>query len=392
MKKIYTIYFVILLFVFSLSVGFFTHSLISTPETNTTPNQETEPEEEQSVTSKDETLELLNSLSLDEKIGQMLIISYRTNDTLDSKLTNILTTVKPGGFILFKENLKDYEKAQSFIYDIKNTSTIPMFISIDEEGGRVDRFASMQNYTYTKIPPMLEIGNGNDENLAYQTGENIATILQEFNINMDFAPVADVFSNPDNTVIGNRSFGSNPYLVARMSSALAKGLSDNKIIPVYKHFPGHGNTVTDSHVDLPVVTKNKEELLKSDLIPFVNAINNNAELIMIGHLAIPNITNDFTPASLSKTLITDILKNELGYQNLVITDALNMKALTKYYSEKETYELAINAGVDILLMPNDPIKAIEDIKASINEGTISMDSINNSVLKILSLKKKYNLT
>ena len=176
-----------------------------------------------------------------------------------------------------------------------------------------------------------------------------------------------------------------------MSTALAKGLSDNNIIPVYKHFPGHGNTTTDSHYELPIITKTKDELLKSDLIPFVNAIDNNAEIIMVGHLALPNITKDYTPASLSNIIITDILKNELGYQGIIITDALNMQAITKNYQEKETYELAINAGVDILLMPNNPKQAISLIKESINEGTITEENIDNSVYKILKLKKKYNI-
>ena len=340
---------------------------------------------------EDEITEYLNTLSLDEKIGQMLFIDYRTTTTLNNDLKNLLTTTKPGGFILFTENLQDYETSKKFISDLQANSKIPLFIGIDEEGGRVDRLSKMKNYSYEPIPPMLEIGNTNDENNAYKTGVTISKILQDFNINLDFAPVTDVYSNPLNTVIGNRSFGSDPYLVARMSTALAKGLSDNNIIPVYKHFPGHGNTEIDSHYNLPVLKQTKEELLKNDLIPFINAIDNNAEMIMVGHLALPNITNDFTPASLSKVLITDILKNELGYQNLVITDALNMQAITNYYSAKEIYELAINAGVDILLMPTNPQNAIKLIKESISEGTIKEESINSSVYKILKLKSKYNI-
>ena len=158
---------------------------------------------------------------------------------------------------------------------------------------------------------------------------------------------------------------------------------------VYKHFPGHGNTSVDSHEDLPIVTKTKEELLKDDIIPFMDAIKNGEEVIMIGHLAVPSITGDNTPASLSRKIITDLLKNELGFKGLVITDALNMGALTNNYTQDEVYIKAINAGVDILLMPNGSKDALNTIRDAVNKGMISEDTINNSVRKILTLKYKY---
>ncbi len=340
---------------------------------------------------KNKAEKLLETLTLDEKIGQMLFISYEDSDTLNTNLTNILTTVQPGGFILFSENLKNYSKSLSFIKDIKEHSKIPIFLGIDEEGGKVDRLKNITGYKYDLIPDMASIGATNNEEEAYQVGTQLANILNDFGLNIDFAPVSDVLTEDTNKVIGTRSFGSDPYLVARMTRALAKGLSDNSIIPVYKHFPGHGSTTTDSHIDLPIINKTKEELLKTDLIPFKNAIANNAQIIMIGHLALPLITGDYTPASLSKTIVTDILKNELGYENVIISDALNMKALTKYYTTEEIYELAINAGIDILLMPENPINTVKTIKKLITENKITEEQINNSVLKILQLKEKYNL-
>ncbi len=342
-------------------------------------------------TTKNKAEKIFDTLTIEEKIGQMLFISYESSDTLNSNLQNILTTAKPGGFILFQENLKNYSTAISFIKDLKDNSEIPIFLGIDEEGGRVDRLSNIKGYTYEKIPDMASIGATLDEEKAYETGTNLANILNDFGLNIDFAPVADVLTNEDNKLIGNRSFGSDPYLVARMTRGLAKGLSDNNIIPVYKHFPGHGDTSTDSHIDLPIINKTKEELLKTELIPFKNAIENNAEMIMIGHLSLPLITGDYTPASLSKTIVTDILKNELGYDNVIISDALNMKALTKYYTTEEIYELAINAGIDILLMPSNPINAVNTIKKLVEENKITEDQINTSVLKILKLKEKYNL-
>ncbi len=339
---------------------------------------------------KDKATTILESLTLDEKIGQMLFISYR-QENMDDKLKNILTNIKPGGFIFFSENFQEYDNAQKLISDIKSTGDIPLFLGIDEEGGRIDRLKNIKGYSYEKIPPMLNIGATNKVLTAYQTGCNIAKILNDFNLNLDFAPVIDVYSNPNNTVIGNRSFGSDPKLVSNMGLNLAQGLKDNNIIPVYKHFPGHGNTSKDSHYELPVITKNKEYLLNNDLIPFIDAIKNDADVIMIGHLAVPSITKDNTPASLSKELITNFLKNELNYQNLIITDALNMQAITKNYSNKEVYELAINAGVDVLLMPNNVEDAINTIKELINENKITEEQINSSVLKILNLKLKYNI-
>lgn len=333
---------------------------------------------------------IVNSMTIDEKIGQLFIIHYNKPE-ITEEFKHILETVKPGGFTLFNENIKTYEQTTKLIKDINSTAKIPMFISIDQEGGRVQRLKSMPGMNIINIPSMSKIGESNDENQAYNTGITIANDLKKFSINMNFAPVIDIYLNPKNTVIGDRSFGNNAKTVSKMGLSLANALKNNNIIPVYKHFPGHGNTEKDSHVEIPIITKTKEELYQDELIPFKNAISNNADIIMVGHLALPKITNDYTPASLSKQVVTDLLKNELGYKNLIITDALNMKAITNNYSEKQIYELAINAGVDILLMPNDPILAFNSIKKSLEEGTINETAITKSVEKIIALKLKYNI-
>ena len=333
---------------------------------------------------------IVNSMTIDEKIGQLFIIHYNKPE-ITEEFKHILETVKPGGFTLFNENIKTYEQTTKLIKDINSTAKIPMFISIDQEGGRVQRLKSMPGMNIINIPSMSKIGESNDENQAYNTGITIANDLKKFSINMNFAPVIDIYLNPKNTVIGDRSFGNNAETVSKMGLSLANALKSNNIIPVYKHFPGHGNTEKDSHVEIPIITKTKEELYQDELIPFKNAISNNADIIMVGHLALPKITNDYTPASLSKQVVTDLLKNELGYKNLIITDALNMKAITNNYSEKQIYELAINAGVDILLMPNDPILAFNSIKKSLEEGTINETTITKSVEKIIALKLKYNI-
>ena len=329
--------------------------------------------------------EQLKEMSLEEKIGQMLIVSYE-GTSVTEELFSLLNQVKPGGFILFSNNFSDYEQTQKLIADIKSTSEIPMFISIDQEGGRVQRIKNLSDQEVTIIPPMYEIGLTRDEDFAYQVGKVIGEELRVFDINMDFAPVLDIYSNPNNTVIGDRSFGTTSDIVSTMAISLASGLQDTGVISVYKHFPGHGDTLEDSHDTLPIVTKTKEELMNFELIPFIQAIENEAEAIMVGHIAVPSITKDNTPATLSKVLIQDLLKDELGFQGLVITDGLNMKSLTNLYSQEEIYINAILAGADILLMPEFSLNTIKIIKNAVLNGEISEERIDDAVTKILTLK------
>ncbi len=326
----------------------------------------------------------LEQLSLEEKIGQMFIISY-SSESMDETL-KLIADYKPGGIILFKDNFKSYENTLKQIDQIKSVTSIPLFISVDQEGGRVQRLKELEDAQVTTIPPMRILGKTNHTLLGYRVGQVVAEELQVFGININFAPVLDIVSDANNHVIGDRSFGENIDVVSRMGIAFADGLEDHGVIAVYKHFPGHGSTISDSHYVLPVITKTKEELLASDLVPFQKAIDHGAEVIMVGHLAVPSISGDEVPASLSKPLITGLLKQEMGYQGLVVTDALNMGALTEYYTEKEIYELAIQAGVDILLMPVDISRALTYIKESLAEGKITEEQIDSSVRKILTLK------
>ena len=324
----------------------------------------------------------IDEMSLEEKIGQLLIISYRKDD-IKEKLPTILEEVKPGGFILFSENITTYDDTINLIKSIKNSNDIPLFIGIDEEGGNVQRLKNLKDYKTSDIPYMSYVKTIND---AYNLGKVIAEELRVFGINLDFAPVIDCNWDNPKSVIGKRAFEGDYTTVAKLGVSLAKGLKNNKVIPAYKHFPNHGATATDSHQDLPVINKTEEELLNNDLIPYQEAIKNNADMIMISHLALPQITKDYTPASLSYEIITNLLKKKLGFKGLVVTDALNMQALTKNYSEKEILIKAINAGADLLLMPEDPVNAVKIIKEAVNGGLISEERINESVEKILSLK------
>ena len=329
--------------------------------------------------------EQINNMSIEEKIGQMLIVTD-SSTIADEDLLKNLETIKPGGFILFSDNIESYEQTTKLIDDINSTADIPMFISIDQEGGRVARIKKLSDTEVTIIPPMYKLGLTKDEELAYEVGKVVGEELRALNINMDFAPVLDIYSNPENTVIGDRAFGSTAELVSNMALSFSQGLESTGVISVYKHFPGHGDTYEDSHNTLPIITKTKEELMELELIPFKDAIENGADVIMVGHLAIPSITGNSTPASLSKEVITELLKKELGFNGIVITDALNMGALTKQYTEEEIYINAINAGIDILLMLEFDNETIEIILKEVEEGIIKVEEINDSVEKILELK------
>ncbi|MDO4963114.1 MAG: glycoside hydrolase family 3 protein, partial [bacterium] len=325
----------------------------------------------------------LKTMSIEEKISQMLIINYE-NDEIDSNMINFLNTNSLGGIILMKNNITTFDKTKKLVSDFKSNSSIPLIISIEQEGGSVQRLQYLTDVSPTYIPFMYDLGLTSDDALAYEVGKVIGNELKTIGVNVVYAPVVDIYSNPFNTVIGKRSFSSNSNIVSHMANAVASGLEDIGVIPTYKHFPGHGDTDVDSHYNLPVINKTYDELNNLELTTFKSAIENDAKIIMVGHIALPKITNDLTPASLSKKIVTDILKHGLGYNGLVVTDALNMGGVTNKYSDCQIYTEAINAGVDLLLMPNNYIDAIECVKTNIKE-----DRINESVKKILMFKYTY---
>ena len=327
--------------------------------------------------------QMLESMTIEEKIAQMLII-YHKGDVVDDVLVSEIENVKPGGFILFANNISTYEKTKTFVDTLQNHSEIPMVITIDQEGGSVQRMKALTDPEATVIPEMYTLGTTNDEKLAYDVGRVMAEEMRTIGVNVVFGPVVDIASDVKQSFMGKRCFGSTPDVVSKMALGLAKGMEDNHIIATYKHFPGHGDTKTDSHTSLPIIRKGLKELQGEELIPFQNAIDGGAKMIMIGHIALPELTGDYTPASLSKEIVTDLLKTEMGYNGLVVTDALNMGALTNAYSNEEIYVKAIEAGVDLLLMPHDAAEAIKCIKEHVPESRI-----DESVRKILRFKCTY---
>lgn len=342
--------------------------------TATNPAQSYEP------LARDPIQDQLDSMTLDQKIAQMLIVE-RTTPTLSPDELPKLQTAPYGGYILMAEAYSTLAGTRELVQALQSSAQTPLIITTDEEGGSVQRLQSITDQAPTNLPDMYSVGATTSTDYAKTIGRVLAEELRVIGINVDMAPDADVFSNPDNTVIGRRSFSEDPTLVATMSEALADGLQSHGVTATFKHFPGHGDTDVDSHQELPIINRTREELDHSDLIPFTNAIAHHAKFIMVGHIALPNLTGDTTPATLSPAITTALLRDELGYQNLIITDALNMKALTDNYAEADIYTKAVQAGADLLLMPPNPTLAAETIRTTIPESRI-----DESVYRILSFK------
>lgn len=341
--------------------------------------------------------DMMTDMTLEQKIGQLFIVNLE--DVNNGLATTVFTEdikkninkYNVGGIILFQNNIKDREQLKLLTNNIQNNSNIPLFISVDEEGGIVSRLSDIPSMKVTKFENMADIGEKEDYNRAYIVGDTIGKEINELGFNLDFAPVADVITNPNNTEIGRRSFGSDPEIVANMVKEVVKGLQENNVSATLKHFPGHGGSEENSHNEFSYTPQTLEGMRKTEFLPFISGIEEDVDFIMISHISAPNVTGDNTPSSLSKTIITDLLRKELGYENIVTTDALNMKAISNYYSPKDAAIKAINAGADVLLMTPDFKNVYDHVLESVQNGTISEERINESVERILKVKIKRNI-
>lgn len=333
----------------------------------------------------------INSMTLDEKIGQLVIVGldgYELNDNAASMLRDY----KVGGFIVYGTNVKDSAQLLSLINTLKQANdgkAIPLFMSVDQEGGRIDRMPP----EIKRFPTNKDIGLKDDGALSLKIGKTIAEEIKAFGFNLDFAPVLDINSNPNNPVIGDRSFGPTEEVVSKLGVQTMKGLQSGGVIPVVKHFPGHGDTSVDSHIGLPVVTHNLNRLRGFELLPFKSAIRNKADAVLIAHILLPEIDPD-NPATFSKTIITGLLRNELGFGGVVITDDMTMGAIMQNYGISDAAVKSVNAGSDIILVAHDyamQVKVIEALRQAAADGIISEQRINESVYRILKLKAKYRL-
>lgn len=351
--------------------------------------------------------QLIKSMTLEEKIGQLFIIRP---DSLDPNLTTeqisnpyvygvtemdhqMIESLKEyhiGGIVIFQKNILSPSQLTDFIEEMKKQSEIPLFIGIDEEGGLVSRIANSKGFDVTKYESMETIGMTEESKKAYEVGLTIGSYLKRYGFNLDFAPVADVNTNPENIVIGNRSFGSDPALVAEMVSAEIAGFHQAGVMCCIKHFPGHGDTKGDTHKGYVSTEKTWEDLKQCELIPFINS-SEHTDMIMISHITAPNITSDGLPSSLSYEMIEGKLRKEMDYDGVVITDSMAMDAITQEYTSCTGAINSILGGADIILMPENFIEAYQGIYDAVKMGIIGEKRIDESVLRILSLKEKYDL-
>ncbi len=353
--------------------------------------KEMDPEELDDITMDALTTELMRQMTLEEKIGQLFIVNTDSLDfNAERKMTETmkenLKKYQPGGVIFFSFNLKNQKQTTKFITAMQACTKIPMFMSVDEEGGVVARIANTSGMTTTKFPSMAAIGKTGDPQKAYQVGSTIGQEIGEMGFNLDFAPVADLSTNADNTEIGERSFGSDTALVSEMVAQEVKGLQENGVSATLKHFPGQGNCEEDTHRGYAELGVAIDQLRDREFKPFSAGIAAGADFVMMSHVSVRSITQNEVPASLSSLMVKDILREELKYKNIIITDAMNMKIITKFYDPGQAALMAVKAGNDMILMPDDFVQSCKALKKAVRAGELSEKNIDQAVARILSVK------
>ena len=310
--------------------------------------------------------------------------------TLTDDMRAVLAAYPVGGVAIFGKNISDPETLRAFTEQLRDATTVPLFLGVDEEGGLVARLANNAAFGLPKYESAAAVGASGNPADAENMGRTIGGYLADYGFTVDFAPVADVYTNPANTVIGSRAFATDANTAAAMAGACARGLASQGVLPVYKHFPGHGDTSEDTHVGTVTLNKTLDDLRSCELVPFAQNVNN-APLIMAAHITVPQVTGDDTPASLSSVMLTDLLRGELGYQGLIVTDSLAMQAITDVYTPGQAAVKALQAGADLLLMPNGLADAYTAVLEAVQDGTIPQQRLDESVQRILQCKYQYGI-
>lgn len=373
-------------------------SLYASRSTQPVTEPPTEPSDPPTLpTETDPIQSIMDTMTLEEKLCQLFLVTPEAITPGDpitgipQSLADDLRQYPVGGIVLFSQNLLNRQQCQTMVAAYQELSRIPMFVCVDEEGGAVSRLGGNAAMDFPQFGPMASIGASGENSDAYHVGYTLGSELLELGFNLDFAPVADVDSNPKNTVIGDRAFSTDPETAAKMVSACVRGFRDAGTLCTLKHFPGHGDTAQDSHQGEVTLNKTLEELQKTELPPFSAGIQAGAPVVMVGHISLPKITGSDVPASLSPELITDLLRDSMGFNGLIITDAMNMGAITEQYSSDEAAVLAILAGCDLILMPEDLPEAIQALRQAVEDDTISAARIDESVRRILTMKLEYGI-
>ena len=336
---------------------------------------------------------IMDNMSDEEKVGQIFILAVRHTSygkpaiKMDSYLKSLIERYKPGGIILFSINYETPDQTKALISAFQEESKLPLFICTDEEGGKVSRLGKKETMEVYPLPPAREIASMNDPSICEEAAYVLGLDLRELGFNVNMAPVADVSrAGAGGRVIGNRSFSSDPDTAGIMTAAAVEGFTKAGISSVIKHFPGHGNVSGDSHNGFVRSLSSSEEFRSIDFEPFRRGIKSGVPFLMMGHIAAPSLSGDNTPASLSARIQQEIVRKELGFDGLIITDAMDMGAIKNSYSSGEAAIRAFNAGTDIILMPENPQNAINAFLRALKEGRISRARLDASVERILELK------
>ncbi|MBR3067212.1 MAG: glycoside hydrolase [Prevotella sp.] len=358
----------------------------------------------------DEVEAQLQQMTLREKVGQMFYVRPECLDTtihfnrpsgidqssdditkirlqaVNKTMRGVSEKYPVGGIILYAHNIEDEAQLARFIPEIRALNGSPL-LCIDEEGDRVARIGRNSNFNVKTYESMGAIGATGDPQNAYECGNTIGTYLKHYGFDIDFAPVADVNTNPENIVIGARAFSDNPEIAAPMVTSYLQGLKDAGVTGCIKHFPGHGDTKADTHFGYASTQKTWEEMLGCEMVTFKAGIQWGCQLIMTAHIAAPRVIGSDIPSTMSSVILQDKLRGELGYRNIIITDAMEMGAITQQYTNAEAAVGCIQAGVDIVLGPQVFTQAFDAVVKAVEEGTISEQRIDESVRRILKLKQ-----
>lgn len=341
----------------------------------------------------------VENLSLEEQVGQVLCITLQGKMMNGANLLD-LAEIRPGGVILYKSagNIGTCGEVAAFNRDMQRWSLIgsgvPLFIGIDQEGGRVARLRE----GVTLFPGNMALGAAGDPSLAERAAYTTGRELRVLGINVDFAPVLDVNVNPENPIIGDRSFGSSPQTVARLGIAAARGYLEGGVLPVVKHFPGHGDTSVDSHLGLPLVPHGRERLEEVELSPFRAAFDAGVPAVMTAHVRVPALEPEPLPATFSEKVLGGLLRENMGFRGLVFTDSMGMGAIRKGWTAGEAAVLAFRAGADVLIYGADPdygpekVRVVRDaLVEAVKRGEISRERLESSVRRILNAKESLGL-
>lgn len=362
----------------------------TTTEEQTEDSQETtEVTEEEKPSLVDETLA---GMTLHEKVCQMMFVTPEELTGEDGVTVagdatrQALENYPVGGIVYFAKNLESQDQVKEMIDNSQKYSSIGLFVATDEEGGVVNRLMDTVGTTY--IGSMYYYKDDGDET-AYENAYTIANDMSALGFNLDFAPVADVWSNPDNTVIGERAYSDDYAQAAELVGNAVKGFNDGGVMCTLKHFPGHGDTAEDSHYSSAYVHRTKEEIMADEMQPFRSGIEAGAEFVMVGHLIVPDI--DEVPATLSYKIATGILREELKFEGVAITDSFEMESIADNYSVDDAVVMSVKAGMDMILQPKDMASAVNSIEQAVADGELSEDRIDESVRRILTLKESRGL-